>query len=128
MIDSSLDWKIECLRTIQTMPHGSSFEIGKTSRHDLIWILDLEREGYISAKFRMGYYEEGDKFADSSIPNLIWNVHVVEKGSQLIADFESKRTFQGFWSKHYLKIGGLLVTIIIGLIIAYLTHAYSIFH
>jgi len=110
------------------MPHGAGFQIGKTPKQDLVWILDLERDGYISAKFRMGYYEEGDKFADSSIPNLIWDVHVVEKGRQLIAEFESKKTFQGFWSKHYLKIGGLIVTISIGLIIAYLTHAYSIFH
>lgn len=76
----------------------------------------------------MGYFEEGDKFADSTIPNLIWDVHVLEKGRQLIAEYESQKTLKGFWKKHYLKIGGLLVSIVIALIIAYLTHAYSIFH
>ena len=128
MVEALIDWKIACLRTIQTMPHGADFKIGTTPKQDLIWILDLERDGFISAKFRMGYYEEGDKFADSSIPNMIWDVQVLEKGRQLIADFESQRTLKGFWKKHYLKIGGVLVTIAVGLIIAHLTNAFSIFH
>jgi hypothetical protein len=128
MIDSPLGWKIECLRTMQTMPHGSTFQKGTTSKEDLIRIQDLERDGFILAKFRMGYFEEGDKFADSSIPNLIWDVHVLEKGRQLIADYESQKTLKGYWKKHYLKIGGLVVSIIVALIIAYLTHAFSIFH
>jgi len=110
------------------MPHGSAFQKGTTSKEDLIRIQDLERDGFISAKFRMGYFEKGDKFADSSIPNLIWDVHVLEKGRQLIADFESQKTLKGFWKKHYLKIGALVVSIIVALIIAYLTHAFSIFH
>jgi hypothetical protein len=100
MADAPLDWKIDCLRTIQTMPYGSTFQKGTTAKQDLVWILDLERDELISAKFRMGYSEAGDKFADSSIPNLIWDVHVLEKGRQLIAHFESQRTLKGFWKKH----------------------------
>jgi len=90
------------------MPHDSAFQKDTTPKQDLIWIQDLERDGFISAKFRMGYFEEGDTFADSSIPNLIWDIHVLEKGRQLITDFESHRTLKGFWKKHYLKIGGLI--------------------
>jgi len=89
MADAPPDWKVSCLKTIQTMPHGSCFERGKTSKQDLIWIQDLERDAYISAKFRMGYFEESDKIADSTIPNLVWDVHVLDAGRQFVLDVEA---------------------------------------
>jgi hypothetical protein len=88
MADASLDWKIDCLKTIKDLPSGSAFQEGMTSKQDLIWIQDLERDGYISAKFRMGYSVPGEKFADSTIPNMIWDVHVLDKGRELIEKYE----------------------------------------
>ena len=89
MADAPLDWKVACLRTIDTMPSTASFQTGTTPKQDLIWIQDLERDGYIEARFRMGYFEAGDQYADSTIPNMIWDVDVLEKGRQLILDFEA---------------------------------------
>jgi hypothetical protein len=91
MGDASLEWKSTCLKTIRDMPTTGSFEKSVTAKQDLIWIQDLERDGYITAKFRMGYFEDGDKFADSTIPNLIWDVHILDKGRELIMDFENPK-------------------------------------
>ena len=90
MPDAPEDWKIACLKTIQDMPSGAGFEKGITPKQDLIWIQDLWRDGYISANFRRGYLEDGEKFADSTIPNLIWDVHILDKGRQFIKECEHK--------------------------------------
>jgi hypothetical protein len=58
------------------MSSGAGFQEGTTSKQDLIWIQDLEREGYITAKFRMGYRGESTTWVDSTIPNMIWDVHL----------------------------------------------------
>jgi hypothetical protein len=129
MADAPPDWKVDCLKTIQTMPHGSCFERGKTSKQDLIWIRDLERDGYISAKFRMGYFEDGDKFADSTIPNLVWDVHVLDAGRQFILDFESpKDDLVKNDGEHWYKkpVGIVVLAVVGGLLLALLKHYFGL--
>jgi hypothetical protein len=92
MPDAPLDWKIACLKTIRDMPPGAGFMEGTTSKQDLIWIQDLERDGYISAMFRKGYVGESTTYADFTIPNMIWDVHILDKGRRLIAFEEQPKS------------------------------------
>jgi hypothetical protein len=117
MAEASLDWKIGCLRTIQTMPPAAAFEEGITPQETLIWVQDLERDGYITAKFRMGI---------ENVPNLIWNVHVLEKGKQLIADFESQRTVSGIWKKYHINILKWAITVLTSMLIGYLLRGLNL--
>ncbi len=88
---------------------------GTTPEQDLIWIQDLERDGYISAKFRIGV---------KNIPNMIWDIHILDKGRQLIDDYESQRTVGGIWKRYHLLILGWILGILSALIIVYLSHVY----
>jgi hypothetical protein len=128
MADAPIDWKVACLKTIETMPQGSFFEKGRTSKQDLIWIQDLERDGYIAAMFCMGYFEEGDKFADSSIPNLIYRVHILDKGRDLIAGFEApkKTRKDGDGDSWYKKVViGVVIAVVSGVILASIKHYFG---
>jgi hypothetical protein len=89
MPDAPLEWKIAYLKEIQEKFPGVACIEGKTPRQDLIWVQDLESDGYISAKFRMGYRGESKDKVEWAVPNMIWDIHVLEKGRQLIA-MESK--------------------------------------
>jgi hypothetical protein len=59
-----------------------------------------------------------------NIPNLIWDVHVLDKGRKLIEDFESQRTFAGIWGTYHLRIFDWLMGIIAGVVSAYLIQHY----
>jgi len=117
MAEASLDWKVECLRMIQTMPPTAAFDEDVTPQQSLIWIQDLERDGYITAKFRMGI---------GNVPNLIWDVHVFEKGKQMIADFEAQRTVSGIWKKYHINILKWAITVLTSMLIGYLLRGLNL--
>ena len=117
MAEASLVWKVECLRKIQKMPPTGAFQEGVTPQDALLWIQDLERDGFVTAKFRMGA---------GNVPNLFWDVHVSEKGKQLIADFESQRTISGIWKKYYIDILKWAVTVLTSIVIGYLLRGLNL--
>ncbi len=92
MADASLVWKAEWLKIIRDMPAGAAFMENTNTKQDLIWIQDLERDGYISARFRMGYSKDSvGSFVNSHVPNAIYDVHILDKGRQLIMEFENPK-------------------------------------
>ena len=72
----------------------------------------------------MGYLDESKTHANFTVPNLIWDVHVLDKGRQLIEDYESQRTVAGIWKRYHLLIFGWILGIVSALVIVYLTRAY----
>ena len=84
---------------------------------DMIWIQDLERDGYISAKFRMGL---------TNVPNMIWDVHVLDKGRHLIDDFDSQRTARGIWKRYHMGILTWAITVLTAILIGYLLSRWNL--
>ena len=115
--------RVEWLKVIRDMPPGSDFTEGTNSMQELIWIQDLERDRYITAKFRMGY-SLGDGVTDNSdVPNAIYDVHILEKGRQLILEFDAPpKKPQTDWVRVgvWIALAALAATIFIYLAIYFL--------
>jgi hypothetical protein len=97
------------------MPPEGNFDEKINTTQELIWIQDLERDAYISAHICVG---------PKGTPNWIYDVHILDKGRQLIEDFDSQRTFRGLWKRHHFAILVGILSIGSAVIIAILLHIY----
>ena len=118
MADASLDWKIGCLKTIQGMPSPEcSFGEGCNSDQELIWIQDLERDEYVTAHICIG---------PKGIPNWIYDVHILDKGRQLIEDYESQRTVSGIWKRYHISILVWAITVLTTVLVGFLLSGWHL--
>lgn len=68
----------------------------------------MKRDGYISAEFRMGHQGDSPGTVEWVVPNMIWDIHILDKGRQFLAMNSNDNTGGGHTETHAQRLIRLL--------------------